>query len=257
MTATLRVLPVTLPYAACVLLLFALPPRLNAQSVTGIVLDAQTGEPVDGAFAVLVDRSDTSHAATTTNVRGEFALVPPRPGVYFVQVFGAGYQDVQLGPIDVPATGLTVSPITLAPLPMQLDTLAVNVEARSPALERSGFYMRQAIGLGRHIDREEIERRSTVFTTDLLRMIPGVRLVPVGTSYAVVLRGGTDRSLRTRACLPQVFVDGVLMLEFELDRDIHPHQIEGIEVYRSASEVPAQYGGSQAACGVILIWTRR
>jgi hypothetical protein len=32
--------------------------------------------------------------------------------------------------------------------------------------------------------------------------------------------------------------------------------IGGIEVYRSAAEIPPQFNGSGAACGVIVIWTR-
>ncbi len=41
-------------------------------------------------------------------------------------------------------------------------------------------------------------------------------------------------------------------------RAIHPIDIEAIEVYRTPAEIPAQYNtGGNAACGVILIWTRR
>ena len=33
-------------------------------------------------------------------------------------------------------------------------------------------------------------------------------------------------------------------------------EIEGIEVYSSASQVPAQYNKTSGGCGVMLIWTR-
>ena len=35
-----------------------------------------------------------------------------------------------------------------------------------------------------------------------------------------------------------------------------PDMVEGIEVYRSAAEIPPQYNGSNSACGVVVIWTR-
>jgi hypothetical protein len=38
-----------------------------------------------------------------------------------------------------------------------------------------------------------------------------------------------------------------------------PSDIAGIEVYRSATQVPVRFGGTslETLCGVIVIWTRR
>jgi hypothetical protein len=43
-----------------------------------------------------------------------------------------------------------------------------------------------------------------------------------------------------------------------LDDIGHPSTIAAIEVYRSASQIPVQFGGSsvETLCGVIVIWTR-
>ena len=66
-------------------------------------------------------------------------------------------------------------------------------------------------------------------------------------------------------CLPAIFVDGFQVqpsgdirpnVEFDL-QSLPPSQILAIEAFRSAAEVPVQYGGGSAACGVILIWTTR
>jgi hypothetical protein len=42
-----------------------------------------------------------------------------------------------------------------------------------------------------------------------------------------------------------------------LDDIGHPSTIAAIEVYRSASQVPAQFGGTsvETLCGVIVVWT--
>jgi hypothetical protein len=32
--------------------------------------------------------------------------------------------------------------------------------------------------------------------------------------------------------------------------------LDAVEVYRSAAEVPLEYGGANAGCGVILLWSR-
>jgi hypothetical protein len=43
-----------------------------------------------------------------------------------------------------------------------------------------------------------------------------------------------------------------------LDDIGHPSTIAAIEVYRSATQVPVQFGGAsvETLCGVIVVWTR-
>jgi hypothetical protein len=55
-----------------------------------------------------------------------------------------------------------------------------------------------------------------------------------------------------------MYVDGVAFGRADdvLDQ-VGPTDIEGIEIYRRATEVPPEFGGLQARCGVILVWTRR
>lgn len=38
---------------------------------------------------------------------------------------------------------------------------------------------------------------------------------------------------------------------------VQPEDVHAIEVYRTPSEIPAQFGGAESACGVILVWTQR
>lgn len=33
--------------------------------------------------------------------------------------------------------------------------------------------------------------------------------------------------------------------------------IEAVEIYRGAGSVPGEFGGGDAACGAVVIWTRR
>ncbi len=63
------------------------------------------------------------------------------------------------------------------------------------------------------------------------------------------------------ACYMSVYLDGALMWRSGSrstppDLDSFPlHQLAAIEVFRSASEMPAQFN-SDAACGVLSMWTR-
>lgn len=56
-------------------------------------------------------------------------------------------------------------------------------------------------------------------------------------------------------CPPQVYIDGIPWAG-PID-EITLRDIEGIEVYRGAAEVPAEFAGSNAGCGVIALWSRR
>jgi hypothetical protein len=49
-------------------------------------------------------------------------------------------------------------------------------------------------------------------------------------------------------------IDGTEASSFNENTPIR--DIYGIEVYRGAGEVPGEYAGSTAACGVIVVWTK-
>jgi len=82
-------------------------------------------------------------------------------------------------------------------------------------------------------------------------------------------------------CLPNVYVDGMLLMSIKTDPQItraapsaverndivsqfqdlaltvHPEKITGIEVYSTSGSIPAQYDRtSWNGCGSIVIWTR-
>ena len=74
------------------------------------------------------------------------------------------------------------------------------------------------------------------------------------------------RTLQTYLPDSQVFViddiiddvqgDAVELIEESIDDIVNPSQLEGIEVYTHAAEVPAQFAGSGSNCGVIALWTK-
>ena len=41
------------------------------------------------------------------------------------------------------------------------------------------------------------------------------------------------------------------------DEHLHPDDILAIEVYDGASRIPPEYPAGSAACGVVVIWTKR
>ena len=62
-----------------------------------------------------------------------------------------------------------------------------------------------------------------------------------------------------------VYVDGTQVYQYGVKppmplfnvNSIPPEQIEGIEAYSSASQVPVRFNKTGSGCGVLVIWTRK
>lgn len=57
-----------------------------------------------------------------------------------------------------------------------------------------------------------------------------------------------------RQCPPIWIVDGQEVRSFHENTPIR--DVYGIEIFRGPGEVPGEYAGSNAACGVIVVWTK-
>lgn len=150
--------------------------------------------------------------------------------------------------------------ILLAPL----EVLARSGARSSPVL--AGFRHRLDSGTGYYITRDDIDRRRPMYITDMLAEVPGVRLTSSGSGS----RRTISMSRGTRQVCPvQVFMDGRLLTApirtrsgtenaaASIDDFVSPLSVEGIEVYRGLSTVPAEFMTPDAQCGVVAIWTRR
>jgi len=183
-----------------------------------------------------------------TRVTGEgggflFREVPG--GVYRVSVTLLGYKALRDTLRVVPGAELDlILPLSASPIP--LEPIVVRAERRRPD-PLAGFENRRRRLGGTFLNREEIENRDPLVFTDLLRMVPGARVVPVSPYGNGVLFRGT--------CRPDVYVDGVRLIPTEdLDGLLRPMDLEAVEVY-TGSFLPAEFGPTP--CGAIVAWTRR
>jgi TonB family protein len=162
-----------------------------------------------------------------------------------------GYRPVTVDALVEPGATRSLT-ITIARLAQELSAIVVRGTRRQPTGEYGGFYDRLDNGFGYFITRDQIERRNPTQVTDMMRSVPGVRLMP--TRYV-------QRAVRLRNagvnCPPQFWMDGIRLGE-EYDMDfLDPASVEGIEVYSMAS-VPARFmvGPDRRICGTIVVWTR-
>jgi len=232
--------------------------------IVGRVIDHETQQPLPG---VRVEGLDDAHRVlwrAVTDERARFRVSGVRAGSFRIRASRIGYESAITPPWSIRGgevlqveIRLDVEAIVLAPLTI----VAVTRARPSPVLE--GFHFRRAAGLGHFISREEIEQRAPVLVSDLLTAVPGVRLEGSGRGTRRAVYFG--RASGMRDCPAQIYVDGFLFNRqtlagdpgFVLDDAVSPNAVEGIEVYRGLSGVPAEFLNPEAHCGVVVIWTRR
>ena len=246
--------------AACAAL-SALP--AEAQVVLRIrVIDAITATPVHGALVVVHQSRDTSRVLTDS--AGNAQLTPRLPGAYSLVVMAPGYADSKALSIELFADRPIVQAVQLQPEPYRAEPVTVTTR-RNADLEHNGFYKRKEDHRGFFIDRAEIEKRNTRTVSDLLRVVPGIRMTTAaGGGMAVSFQGNeTAGPGRIVLCGPRIFLDGVELIGRErssptpVDNIVVPHDLAGIEIYRRPSQLPPRFGGAMSACGVIVMWTRQ
>ncbi len=224
---------------------FIIPAPATAQgAVRGKVVDSEVGTPISGATVQVGKDGPT----VKTDSAGVFLAQKVTAGVQELNIKVIGYEP---GVFDVTIhNSVTVDGIF--PLDFNGYQLpAVVVEARAEALvQRYGeFEHRRHLRLGTYLRWDELHEQAYSSIGDALRTVGGVRIRCDQARYECLAF-----MARTPQCQPTWYVDGIEVHSFHESTPIS--DVYGIEIYRGPGEVPAEFGGSNAACGVIAIWTK-
>jgi outer membrane receptor for Fe3+-dicitrate len=245
----------------------ALAAPLSAQTIRGRVVDARTGEAVAEASIAAVTREGRGAGQARTGADGKFTLPLRAAGEMRLRVERTGYRatlsDTRLvaarETLDVDVS-ISTAPLTLAPL--RVNARVAPLRRRS--LEMSGVYDRERAGFGQRLFREDLDRQSNMNLGQVLARVNGTTRMQNGPfEYIVFSRSmpnGTREKAAGRYCLPTLFIDGTLAAyggSADINSLVTPGQIEAVELYSSAANIPLQYNGPNSGCGVILIWTRQ
>ena len=251
-----------------VTVLCSFPQQGTTQTLAGIVLDQETGDPIEGVTVNLLDVDERAVAGGLSGATGGFIIRAPWTGRFQIRFERIGYAtvtstEIDLLPQDTVAVEmrLSVQAVELAPLTIISDRQALVLDAR---IARWGYYERvtrfgeRGSGVAHFLDYDAIEKRRPGRVTDLFTDLSGVRVMPSGR------RGLSVRSIRparvsmsNRGCGLTFYLDGVRIL---LDRDesindyVIPTSLAAVEVYVTAP-YPLQYSPAGADCGSIVVWT--
>ena len=144
--------------------------------------------------------------------------------------------------------------VTLETLAVRLPTIVV--AADPPEGKLSLFYQHKRSEIGSFLEPEQVEAARRYSVTDILRIVPGVRVTP-GTNTVRLSRAAPTPKCMTEQ--PQFFLDGVpvrLGLSFSINDFVEQNDVVAVEVYNGPARIPLQYNIGNAMCGVIVLWTR-
>ena len=233
--------------AAVLALAVASAEGLHAQAaavgatVVGRVLDKASGLPIAGATIQAVGPRWTE----TTDDSGRATFRGLAVGLQVIQVRALGFKsqlhNIMLDAGDPVELVVEMEPVTLTPV--TINGIAIRVGTRFEEFDK-----RRARGRGHFFTREEIEKRHANSLTDLLQTVRGVKVDCGATVCAVRM------ARSAQGCFPEYWIDGRLSNDFGPGMQLRA--LEGIEIYTGPSEMPAEFSGSNAACGAVVMWTK-
>ena len=119
-------------------------------------------------------------------------------------------------------------------------------------LQKVGFLGRQASSGGHFLSPEQVERIHPQVLSDLLRMMPGVRVTDRGTGRVI-------ESSRSGTCM-NIWVDNALFQSYQpgdVDAAFIASNIGAVETYASSTDTPMEFQVPGKACGAVVAWTKQ
>jgi hypothetical protein len=255
------------------LLVMILPVLTEAQTVSGKVTMGTSNLAVRGARLVLVDSAGSARMAALSDSAGLY-MMAVKMGSYQLRATGpTGSNQIVTPFFDVALDRITHFDIAL-PSSTRLAPVRVSGtrELEAPAANPhkfDEFIRRRDLGAGHFMTKEQINVKNARYSRDLLAGIPGLSVRQDADSSVIqstrcsgrsipgldtgTLAGGAPSSGDNKL-QPMLFVDGHRMSDLHVMDDIAPGEIEAIEVYQGASELPAEAKGD--ACFAIFIWLK-
>ena len=221
-----------------------LPAQQQVGTIVGVIRSATTQVPLK---SVSLEIEGTGHKSQSDSM-GAYRIGQTLAGDVRMHARAMGYEPLSLL-VTIRTDVATLVDFQLRPL-TELAPVTVSETGLRRGDERlAEFYERKRGGFGKFITRDDIERRNASDTRELLRGIPGVKIIGARVAMSSGMQQG---------CVVQYFVDGVHVVQPPSDFlvQFRPKDLEGIEVYRGPAETPLAFSRGGAYCGTIVLWTR-
>jgi hypothetical protein len=254
------------------LLLLAGGQAASAQQLRGRVEDASSRSSIAVVEVVLLAQSGRVLARTQTDSAGVFVFVWRGSDQVRLEARRIGFETTTTAFFAVEPDEVLTASVLLSAKPITIDPLIITSRSRiDEALSyAAGIERRRRGGIGHFITRDQIRASSFSEIAQILRTVPGVTLRADQSSNALFAfsssnastgmstAAGRGRGSGTAACPMTIFLNGRIHRNpLEGVNLLAAFEVEAIEVYRNMTEVPSEFSGSHARCGVIAIWSAR
>jgi len=219
--------------------------KVGNATVSGVVL-------LEGSSANAGSRVELvgTDVVAMTNEKGEFTMrdLPSGSKVLLARHLGFGAETV---PVDLSSHEQKHVTMKLAKFVAVMDPILVTAR-RSAALDKIGFSQRRKSGVGYYIGPERLELMHANSVTDILRMVPGLRV-----SYSPY--GDVVSSSRgSRGGCVQYYLDDMFYTEAtpgDISSFVTGGEVVAVEVYQDTN-TPPQYTRAGMYCTTIVLWTK-
>ena len=185
-----------------------------------------------------------------TNDKGEFTITKLPSGSHVLLARHLGF-GAQTAAVDLTSREVQRVTIKLPKFVAMIEPVVVNAR-RAASLDRVGFSQRQKTGMGFYLGPEQLKNTHPTILTDLLRMVPGLRVTSTPDGDVV----SSSRGVGGGADCVQYVVDDLPWQSAEpgdINTFVNASEVVAVEVYQG-SNVPAQY--SRGNCTTIVLWTK-
>ncbi len=213
-------------------------------TIRGRVIDSEVGDALPGAIVSIRGVSSTF----ITDTLGSFEAMGLPPGEATVSIEVAGYSPGVFR-VHLAASDNVQQDFALDFSGHRLSSVVVQARAERLMPRYVDFERRRQRGLGAYFRWDELKQGSYNSVGDALRTVRGVRIRCNQQTYECFAA-----MVRSPHCLPTWWIDGVEVGSFHENTPIR--DVYGIEIYRGAGEIPGEFSGSNAGCGVIVMWTK-
>lgn len=218
---------------------------VDAQAtIRGRVIDSELGDPLAGAVVSIRGVS----SAFITDSLGRFEAMGLQPGQASINVEMIGFTP-GLFKVQLAASDKLDRDFALDFSGHRLANVVVQARAERLMPRYADFEKRRQRGLGAYFRWDELKDGSYTSVGDALRTVRGVRIRCNQQTFECFAA-----MVRSPQCPPTWWIDGVEVNSFHENTPIR--DVYGIEIYRGAGEIPGEFSGSNAGCGVIVMWTK-
>ncbi|BDQ01832.1 TonB-dependent receptor [Ignavibacterium sp.] len=155
-------------------------------SITGLVLDKETGEAIIGANVLI----ENSNIGAATDLEGKFRIENVNPGKYNVIVSYISYSKITIKDVEVTAGKSTELKVALTSEAISVDEVVV-VDKLDRSYENALINQRKkSNSISDGISSEQIKKSNDASTSDALKRIPGVTLLD---NKFIFVRGTSER----------------------------------------------------------------